>query len=111
MLLSKNNDNTDSKSSFLNNRQHRKMALFTLVSVFLFTLFLAYFAFALPQITFQPPTLSDNATTGSDWVFVNLTSSENLNQSLLEWGNNKESLFESTKSLYSNIVINEIIIS
>ncbi len=49
--------------------------------------FLAYFAFALPVVTFISPTLQDNATTGSNWVFANLTSSEDLNQSLLEWGN------------------------
>ncbi len=47
----------------------------------------AYFAFALPSVTYVSPTLSDNATTGSNWVYVNVTSTENLNQSLLEWGN------------------------
>ncbi|MFH1431708.1 MAG: hypothetical protein ABIG84_00630, partial [archaeon] len=47
----------------------------------------AILSFALPQVTYVSPTLSDNATTGANWVFVNLTSSENLNQSLLEWGN------------------------
>ncbi len=47
----------------------------------------AYLTFALPSVTFQPPTLSDNATTGLNWVFVNVTSTEDLNQSLLEWGN------------------------
>ncbi len=46
-----------------------------------------YSVFASPSITFIPPTLSDNVTTGSNWVYINLTSSENLNQSLLEWGN------------------------
>lgn len=47
----------------------------------------AIFTFALPNVTYVSPTLSDNSTTGSNWVYVNLTSSENLNQSLLEWGN------------------------
>ncbi len=47
----------------------------------------AILSFALPSVTFQSPTLSDNATTGSNWVFVNVTSSEDLNRSLLEWGN------------------------
>lgn len=62
---------------------HKVALLF--LSVFLFSL--AYLAFALPSITFVPPTLQDNATTGSNWVYINLTSSESLNQSLLEWGN------------------------
>jgi len=48
---------------------------------------IAYFAFAIPSISFVPPTLNDSATAGFNWVFVNVTSTEPLNQSLLEWGN------------------------
>ncbi len=47
----------------------------------------AILSFALPSVTYVSPTLSDNATTGLNWVFVNVTSTEDLNQSLLEWGN------------------------
>lgn len=50
-------------------------------------LFLAYIAFSMPAINFVAPTLNDSATTTSNWTYVNLTSSENLNRSLLEWGN------------------------
>ncbi|MCG2724524.1 hypothetical protein L6303_07315, partial [archaeon] len=40
-----------------------------------------------PAITFLPPTLPGNSTSVSNWIFVNVTASEGLNQSLLEWGN------------------------
>ncbi len=47
---------------------------------------IAYFAFAIPSITFIPPTLNDSVTTQSDWVYVNITSSESLSAAFVEWG-------------------------
>jgi len=42
---------------------------------------------ALPTITLVFSTLSNNSYTNSNYVFVNVTSNESLNKSLLEWGN------------------------
>ncbi len=39
------------------------------------------------NITFVPPTPENNTYRNNDWVYINITSDENLNQSLLEWGN------------------------
>lgn len=50
-------------------------------------IFISIIVFALPIITFIPPTLDSNSYTNNNWIFVNITSNENLNQSLLEWGN------------------------
>lgn len=50
--------------------------------------FLAYAAFAIPGIaSYDPPTLPNNSITNLNWTLVNITSTEDLNQSLLEWGN------------------------
>ncbi len=58
------------------------------VVLFLFSftgyIFLAY---GVPAITYVSPTLSGNATTNLNWTYINITSTEDLNQSLLEWGN------------------------
>ncbi len=43
-------------------------------------------AYGAPSITYNDP-LSDNTTTTYNWVYVNITSNETLNQSILEWGN------------------------
>ncbi len=48
---------------------------------------ISYVSFALPSITYVSPTLQDNATTNVSWAYINITSDEDLNQSLLEWGN------------------------
>lgn len=72
---------------FLKTKTLGSSRILPLVLVTTLLMVFTYFAFALPSITYISPTLSDNATTGSNWVFVNVTSSENLNQSLLEWGN------------------------
>lgn len=45
-------------------------------SAFAVAALFAYFAFAAPAVTFIPPTLSDNSTTGANWVYINLSSSE-----------------------------------
>ncbi len=63
----------------------------------------AILSFALPTITFISPTLSDNATTGSNWVYVNVTSSEDLNQSLLEWGNAYNSFIYNLECMYIQV--------
>lgn|GEM_PF-771053 len=49
---------------------------------------LAYSAFALPSITsYDTPTLEVNATSAVNWTYINITASEDLNLSRLEWGN------------------------
>ncbi len=64
----------------------RKLYVYLLL-LFLVFLFTYDPAFALPLATFVSPTASDNITATSNWTYINLTSSENLTQSLLEWGN------------------------
>ncbi len=53
----------------------------------LLTIVISDSAFALPSATFVSPAPSENATTNTNWTYINLTSDEELNQSLLEWGN------------------------
>ena len=60
-----------------------KFALFSALAFLSFVCLVS----AIPQITFVSPTLNDQETTISNWVYINQTSSEDLNQSLLEWGN------------------------
>jgi PGF-pre-PGF domain-containing protein len=43
--------------------------------------------FATPAATFVNPTPADNENRSWDYVYINITSNETLNQSLLEWGN------------------------
>ena len=43
--------------------------------------------FASENITFVLPTKENNSYTPSNWVYINITSDEDLNQSLVEWGN------------------------
>lgn len=60
-----------------------KLSLLAVFSVFMAGVILAYGA---PSITYNSP-ISDNTTTNYNWVYVNITSNETLNQSILEWGN------------------------
>jgi len=81
---------------------------FALLFLGAFLVSIAYFAFALPSISFVPPTLNDSSTTGANWVFVNVTSTEPLNQSLLEWVNlsgiyNLSMLNSSPSNWYINV--------
>ncbi len=43
--------------------------------------------FASENISFVPPTPLNNSAQNENWIFVNISSQENLNDSLLEWGN------------------------
>lgn len=58
-----------------------------LAALVLLLLSAAYLSFAIPTISFVPLTLQDDANTSKGWVYVNITSDEPVNQSLLEWGN------------------------
>lgn len=61
----------------------RKLLFFAFL---LFAIFLN-FAWALPDLIFQPPTPSNSTSTHLNWTYINITSSEDLNQSFIEWGN------------------------
>lgn len=65
-----------------------KFSVFAVLSILLGYVALVYGA---PAITYNDPTPSDNATSYYNWTYVNITSSEVLNRSLLEWGNASES--------------------
>ncbi|HDD46084.1 MAG TPA: LamG domain-containing protein, partial [Candidatus Aenigmarchaeota archaeon] len=60
----------------------KPLFIFLLFSTFIYFLFIR---FATPAITSIEP--ANNSYTNKDWVFINITSSENLSQSLVEWGN------------------------
>lgn len=60
---------------------------YLLLFLFLVVLIFIIFITASPSIIFVSPTLTNNSYTNNPWIFVNITSNENLNQSLLEWGN------------------------
>ncbi|VVB60829.1 Uncharacterised protein [uncultured archaeon] len=60
----------------------------TLLALYVFLLAsLSYFAMAFPAVDYVPPTLPNNSATNLNWTYINITSSENLTQALLEWGN------------------------
>ncbi|MBU4245481.1 MAG: hypothetical protein KKE71_00385 [Nanoarchaeota archaeon] len=42
---------------------------------------------ALPIMEFVAPTLANNSYTAFNWTYVNITSSEDINRSFIEWGN------------------------
>ena len=54
---------------------------------FLIILVFGYFIWASPTIIFVDPTPSNNNHTSHNWVYINITSGEDLNLSLVEWGN------------------------
>ncbi len=58
-------------------------------TVFLLIMLMGMFAivFASPSVYFISPTPQNGTITNETWVFVNISSSENLSQALLEWWN------------------------
>ncbi|MCK5177641.1 MAG: hypothetical protein KAQ92_07995 [Candidatus Aenigmarchaeota archaeon] len=48
--------------------------------------FASFFSYAIPTITFLLP-MDDDAVINENYAYINITSDENLNLSLIEWGN------------------------
>ncbi len=59
----------------------------SLFFAFLLSAIFLNFAWALPDLIFQPPTPSSGSSTLLNWTYINITSSEDLSQSIIEWGN------------------------
>lgn len=70
----------------LNPKQLQNSAVPVFFAAFLIFV-LGYFAFGLPVIEYVLPTPSNNSATNLNWTYINLTSTEDLNQSFLEWSN------------------------
>jgi hypothetical protein len=60
------------------------------ISIAFFILFLiaavSYIVWGVPTITFVEPTPPNMSYVNTSWVYINITSDEDLNQSILEWG-------------------------
>ncbi|VVB61710.1 Uncharacterised protein [uncultured archaeon] len=58
-----------------------------LLILFAFFSIAGYIAYGIPAVSYVAPTLSSNSTTGFNWTYINITSTENLTNATLEWGN------------------------
>ncbi len=56
-----------------------------------------------PALAFVYPTPSDNTTSNLSYLFINITSSENLHSAVLEWNGTNISMSGSGKNWYKNI--------
>ncbi|MFH0737175.1 MAG: right-handed parallel beta-helix repeat-containing protein, partial [Candidatus Micrarchaeota archaeon] len=55
-----------------------------------------------PNITFVDPTLGNGSARDLDWAYINITSDETLNASILEWNGTNESMSGSGTNWYTN---------
>lgn len=77
-----------------------------LIPINIFAIFLfAYLSFAVPVINYVSPTLGDNATTISNWIFVNATITEAINQTIIGFSGTNYTIYE--PSLVLNLPLNE----
>ena len=57
--------------------------------IFIFIVFIFFHAlcYAIPTVTFIPPTENNGIIIEQNYTFINITTDEDLNASLIEWGN------------------------
>ncbi len=65
--------------------QNRKDIL-VIIFFILSSLMLAYLVFGAPTVTFVEPTPPNMSYVNTSWVYINITSDEDLSQAILEWG-------------------------